>query len=753
MACCGTNATVAKSVGPQSKDHLFEYEGGGPWFSCLPDGEMPPRVAKDGAAGPGVKPATIMQLFKIVAETKGDKDALLVERPCPPLGPDNKAPPALPRKDWKTWTYSSYYSDVRKAAESMVSLGFQQFDSVNVWGFNAPEWFMAAASGMFAGGKCAGIYPTDTPPVAAYKIVHSGGSIVCMDDKSKLDKLVDALNADGRATRIKAFVTWAYEPQKDATVSVEGCGDVMVLSWNGLIDLALATSLTTVVNTRVEDTKPGHCAALIYTSGTTGDPKAVMISHDNLVYNANTVMASVGTSTGFGTSRTEERLLSYLPLSHIAGKTLDFIGPITVAALMPGWVTVFFARNYDLKVGTIKDRLNIAQPTVFLGVPLVWEKMADKIRAIGAASTGLKKSLGDFCKSNMLAHAKSLNIGGDPVAPGCLAPKILKKVKEGVGLAECKFALTGAAPIRTDTLEYYGSLGIFINEFYGMSESTGTTTMSTDQAHQWGSCGWEMPGSEVKVFKVSDSNLNDKTEAELAPDFSVTDDKYQGELCYRGRHIMMGYMACPDLGSDHVEAIMKKNAETIDNDGWLHSGDKAMKSKKGMIKITGRYKELIIGAGGENIAPVPIEDMIKGLCTGVAEVMMIGDKRKYNVALITLKAVGANGEVPGSDDLDAPALRVNPNVTKISQAMKDPTFIEYVRDGIKKTNATEKVCPNSSFRVGKFTIVPQNFSEEGGELTPTKKLKRAFVENKYAEMVEHLYNTDDGQAMYIEWKQ
>merc|ERR1719215_911915 len=122
----------------------------------------------------------------------------------------------------------------------------------------------------------------------------------------------------------------------------------------------------------------------------------------------------------------------------------------------------------------------------------------------------------------------------------------------------------------------------------------------------------------------------------------------------------MGYLANPDMGDGHVEEIQRKTAETIDAEGWLHSGDKGMITKQGMVKITGRYKELIIGEGGENIAPVPIEDEVKRACDGIAEVMMIGDKRKYNVAVVTLKAVGANGEQPGTDQLDAGAKRVNP---------------------------------------------------------------------------------------------
>merc|ERR1712093_10760 len=158
---------------------------------------------------------------------------------------------------------------------------------------------------------------------------------------------------------------------------------------------------------------------------------------------------------------------------------------------------------------------------------------------------------------------------------------------------------------------------------------------------------------------------------------------------------MMGYLACPDLGPAHVAEIEKKTAETIDKEGWLHSGDKGLVSKAGMVKITGRYKELIIGEGGENIAPVPIEDHVKKECDGIAEIMMVGDKRKYNVALITLKAVGANGEVPGTDVLDAGAARLNPKITTIGEAMKDKVWIDAITAAVTSANNNGKVCANA----------------------------------------------------------
>jgi len=395
--------------------------------------------------------------------------------------------------------------------------------------------------------------------------------------------------------------------------------------------------------------------------------------------------------------------------------------------------------------------LQVARPTVFLGVPLVWEKIADKIRAIGAANTGVKKALGDWAKGVCLDHTKATQLGMPPAtAMGRgVAKSIMGKVKDNLGLDKCKYGLTGAAPIRVDTLEYFGSLDLGINEVYGMSECTGCTTINIPAAVQWGSCGFELPGTEVKVFIVDDANINKKTECPRSPSMDCTEEQYQGELCYRGRHIMMGYMAQPDMGEDHVKEIEDKTAQTIDEDGWLHSGDKGMITEAGMCKITGRYKELIIGEGGENIAPIPIEDHVKKMCDGIAEIMMIGDKRKYNVAFVTLKAVGANGEVPGTDNLDAGAKRVNAEVSTISGAIKDKVWIDALTAAITSANNNGKVCSNNAAKIQKFTILPTNFSEQNNELTPTKKLKRKVVETQYAKMIDKLYATE---GTYIEFQ-
>jgi long-chain-fatty-acid--CoA ligase ACSBG len=446
----------------------------------------------------------------------------------------------------------------------------------------------------------------------------------------------------------------------------------------------------------------------------------------------------------------QERMLSYLPLSHVAGMMLDIVCPVYLTARSEAaHLTTFFARVYDLKAGSLKDRLQVATPTLFLGVPLVWEKIADRIRALGAETTGLKKKIATWAKSCGLEHAQNCQLGGTGTKPfgyGLADALVLSKIKANLGLQHLKFGMTGAAPIRADTLEYFGQLGIEINEVYGMSESCGLASVSSHQAHLWGSCGYALPGVELKAFTVNPDDLNVKEECAKAADLQ-SGDAFQGELCWRSRGNMMGYMAQPDLGEDHVAEIQAKTAEAIDKDGFLHSGDKGMILETGMCKITGRYKEIIIGEGGENIAPVPIEDHVKKTCDGIAEIMMVGDKRKYNVALVTLKAVGANGEVPGSDDLDAGAKRVNAAVQTISGAIEDPVWIEAVQAAITSVN-TSHHCTNQAFKIQKFMILPSNFSELGNELTPTKKLKRAVVAAKYAKAIDALYESSGSYVKY-----
>jgi len=490
---------------------------------------------------------------------------------------------------------------------------------------------------------------------------------------------------------------------------------------------------------RLQAQRPGHCVGIIYTSGTTGNPKAVMIHHDAVV--AQGAVGSqdfMGIVEGFPAGG--GRILSYLPLSHIAGGLMDLLLPVYFCGVQKKASTVYFARAYDLKEMTLAARIAFVRPTAFLAVPRVFEKIQARMMGVSATITGIKKKIATWAKGKGLEKARNDQLGGSGATPflhGLADKLILSKARDALGLDQCKVFLTGAAPISTDTLEYFGQLGMQIQNCYGMSESSGITTMTSPSRNKFGTVGHGLTGLETKIFKEGPNGENVEV-PRCKPGKNAPEDQ-QGEICYRGRHIMMGYMANPDFGDEHVKELEEKTSGAIDKDGWLHSGDKGCIDTDGMLRITGRYKELIIGAGGENIAPVPVEESIKLLCPALSNVMMVGDNRKYNVALVTLQADGSTGEFPGGDNLAGVALDVNPSVKTISAAMNDPVWRKYIQDGIDKTNANPNVCQNNAWKIQRFAILPRDFSIQTGEFTATLKLRRSVADEMWKEVVDSMY--------------
>jgi long-chain-fatty-acid--CoA ligase ACSBG len=688
------------------------------------------------------------QIFQDAVAKKGDELHMLVERPVP-MADGRKAPPALEYpQEWTKWTYKQSYDDSVAIGKAFLKLGAVQHDTINIFGFNCPEWHISCLGAMCGGFKAAGIYPTDTTEQVGFKSQHSHASIAVVEDTGKnLKKFTSNLDM---LKHLKAIICWDQDYKDDLPPFERTDGSkVPVISFRKAIGLGMEVS-DAEWKAHLDKVSPAHCCALIYTSGTTGNPKAVMITHDNLVFEGTSVMeAQRGVLCS---EKKAERILSYLPLTHVAGMLVDIVVPVVASAFTVSWFEVGFARPYDLKIGSLKDRLCAVRPTFFLGVPRVWEKVSEGLKAMGAKTKGTKKKIVTWAKAKSLEYQMNCQMGGTGIKPSGLgtAGILTGKIKGALGLDEMKFGATGAAPITTDTLEYFGALNIQINELYGMSECCGTTTWSSDMSHIWGSCGYALPGTEVKAWICDPDDFNKKVEAPKAKDINNATEAEQGELCYRGRHIMMGYMANPALGEEHVAMIQKKNIEAIDDDGWLHSGDKGCIGENGMLKITGRYKELIIGAGGENISPVPIEDTMKSEGTALSNVMMVGDKRKFNIVLVTLKAQGATGEAAGNDNLDGDARKVDPAVTTISGAMKSEVWAKYITDVIVRTN---KTVPNNPSKIQRFTILPHDFSVDTGELTATLKLKRSVVEKKHTPMIDKVYAVNDMKATYVQYEE
>eukprot|EP00941_MAST-03F_sp_MAST-3F-sp1_P005416 g5416.t1 len=752
MGCCWSKPDKVVDPPIATALNVSRYDGREKsYYSSNIASESIIRFAKEGTASKEeCPPMTIPEMFNLAVQRFPKKTALGVESPVPWCDKQKRtfAPP-MPLADWKTWSYEAYYEESLAVAKGMIALGLQRFDAVSIYGFNSPQWFMGEMGAILAGGVAAGIYPTDTAEQIKFKARHSGTSIAVVESEKHLETFRSIAEY---LPKLKAVIVWAPK-SNDSNLNEIRVGrrrTVEVLKWDELTALGREQSDRTVEN-RIASQSPGHVCALIYTSGTTGDPKAVMITHDNIVFEVRNAMNLMPPTK----ENEQERILSYLPLSHVAGMLVDVFTNIASAAFRPGYVTIYFARPYDLKLGSIGDRLKTVKPTFFLGVPRVWEKIAEKLKKVGSKSKGLKKLLVTWAKSKGKAHQDQMQLiprgsGAYPCMYGLADTLILSKIKQALGLEHCKFGFTGAAPITKDTLSFFGALGIQINEVYGMSECTGATTWSTDNTHVWGSCGFAMEGTEVKIFKVdpSDPTGTCKAECPRAMDMFNATEEEQGEICFRGRHIMAGYMANRELGRDHVKQIEKKNRSAIDEEGWLHSGDKGCMSVEGMVKITGRYKELIIGAGGENIAPVPIEDNIKALHPGISNVMMVGDKRKFNIALLTLKAKGATGEFPGSDELDGPALDIVKGVNTISSAISEPKWIKTIQDAIEKTN-NSKACPSNASKIRKFGILPTDFSVTTNELGPTLKLKRSVACKKYKEYIDEFYKPENVKKDYI----
>mmetsp|Transcript_36903 Transcript_36903/g.68090 ORF Transcript_36903/g.68090 Transcript_36903/m.68090 type:complete len:730 (-) Transcript_36903:127-2316(-) len=707
----------------------------GEQFGIFPDYDHPIRYGKSGCLSEEVEPATTFTQWLGKAAANFPDVIALAAEPNPPPPESPGVAPSLPWESWKKWTWADYNRDARNLAKAFMAMGVEQFGGVAIFGFNAPEWMITAFGAMLCGAKYVGIYLTDTPDQVSYKVAHSGSAVAVVDGMAEFESVASKIED---MPGLKGVVVWGIQAPVPELTRKDGT-KIRVCSFADALKIGEAGS-EQELEARLAAQKPGHAIGIIYTSGTTGNPKAVMIQHDAI--NAQGIMTArpeTGMLAGFEGG--QSRILSYLPLSHIAGGLLDILIPVFYAGKMKMGGTTYFARSYDLKEMTLAARIQFVRPTVFLAVPRVFEKMQARMMAVAATITGVKKSIATWAKGKGLEYARNQQLGGSGAKPflHSIADKlILSKARDALGLDQCKVFITGAAPISKEVLEYFGQLGMMIQNVYGMSESSGMTTLCTPPKNLFGTVGSALSGIEVACFKEGPNGENIEVPP-CAPDATVVPEAQQGELCFRGRHIMSGYMANPAFGTEHVEEITKKNASAIDKDGWLHSGDKGCMDSNGMFRITGRYKELIIGAGGENIAPVPVEENLKFVCPALANVMMVGDNRKYNVALISLQAEGATGEFPGGDDLAGVALQVSPGVTKVSQAMTDPTWLAYIQKGLDETNNNPNICQNNAWKIQKFKIVPRDFSIQTGELTATLKLKRSVAEEMWKDLIDSMY--------------
>lgn len=586
---------------------------------------------------------------------------------------------------WQYTTYTQYYEQARTVAKAFIKLGLKPFHGVCILGFNSPEWFLADLGAIFAGGFAAGIYTTNSPEMCEHCAKNCEAQIWVVENAKQLEKV---MKIKANLPETCAIIQYSGKP------TTEG-----VMSWEELMSLGQEQP-EDELEERLKGIAVNQCCTLIYTSGTTGPPKGVMMSHHNLVVAAHNVCVQIEAEPG------NEALISYLPLSHVAAQLADIYVCVYSGA------TLYFAQPDALK-GSLINSLKEVRPTRFLGVPRVWEKVHEKMVEVGKKTTGIKVPISQWAKgvgrkNNARREKGNFN---KPFGYSVASALVFKKVRLALGLDRCKLFLSAAAPIAPEIVKFFHALNIPLTEIYGMSESTGAHTVGLSHAFKYGSAGKTIDAYKTRIHEP-DADGN-------------------GEICMDGQNVMMGYLRTED-----------KTKDTIDESGWLHTGDVGKIDADGFLFITGRIKEIIITAGGENVAPVPIEDTLKENLPIISNCMLIGDKKKFLSILITLKV---NVDPSTGEPLNTLTKSVvewcrsiGSSSTTVDDIINGPDVdvMCAIQDAIDKTN---KVAPSNAQRVQKWSILPLDFSIPTGELGPTMKLKRIVVTKKYTQTIEKLY--------------
>ncbi|XP_033490951.2 long-chain-fatty-acid--CoA ligase ACSBG1 isoform X2 [Epinephelus lanceolatus] len=539
-------------------------------------------------------------------------------------------------------------------------------------------------------GTMTGIYATNSPEACQYVASDAKANIIVVENQKQLDKI---LQIRDRLPHLKAIVQYSGQPLQ--TVS-------NLYSWEEFMELGLDVSekeLDDIIGSQ----RANQCCVLIYTSGTTGKPKGVMLSHDNITWTAN-YASKAGDVQPADTK--QESLVSYLPLSHIAAQIYDLWKGIQWGEL------VYFAQPDALK-GSLITTLREVCPTSHMGVPRVWEKIMEKIKQAISECGYVKKKLVTWAMSVSLdANQKCTQKDDEKPFLFTLADSlVLQRLRAELGLSCCEKFFSGAAPIGTETVQFFLGLNIRLYEAYGMSESTGPHFMSSPKAYKLPSCGKVVPGCRYKMSNVDSEGI--------------------GEICFWGRNIFMGFLNMED-----------KTREALDEDGWLHSGDLGRIDEEGFLFITGRIKELIITAGGENVPPVPIEEAVKKEVPIISNAMLIGDKRKFLSMLLTLKCCSDKETTEPTEELSSEAVefcrQLGSQATKVSDITegKDKDVHQAIQEGINRVNAA---ATSNAQRIQKWTILEKDFTVSGGELGPTMKLRRPVVLEMYHKVIESLY--------------
>jgi long-chain acyl-CoA synthetase len=555
-------------------------------------------------------------------------------------------------------TWRQYAEQVRDLAAGLAAHGIERGDTVAIMLANRPEGHVVDTAALHLGATPFSVYNTSSPDQLEYVLDNAATGLV-VTERAFADRVL-AARANLPALRYVFVVDGA----------VPGTADLEELSASGDPGFDFVAAWRTV--------EPHDIATLIYTSGTTGPPKGVELTHENLLWTGATWLDVTGLSH-------DGRLMSYLPMAHLADRVCAHY-----LAMLSG-ATITCVADPKAAVPAIAG----ARPTLWLGVPRVWEKLKAALEANFAAHAepdtraAIARAVRDGVKRVRLEEA------GEPVPEELRAATdradaaIFAGVREQLGFDVAEFLLSGAAPLPMDVLEFFAAIGLRINEGYGLTECSAVATINCQGAGRLGTVGRPLPGVEAVLER-------------------------DGELLIRGPLNMRGYRNDPE-----------RTAEALDAEGWLHTGDIAEVDGDGFVKIVDRKKEIIINAAGKNMSPANIEAKVKGGSPLIGFAVTIGDARSYNTGLIVLEpdAVRAFAADHGLGD------------ASLEELAADERVRAEVAAGVERANAQLSRVE----QLKKHAIVPGEWLPGGDELTPTMKLKRKPIVAKYADLIETMY--------------
>ncbi|HET8578271.1 MAG TPA: AMP-binding protein [Methylomirabilota bacterium] len=576
---------------------------------------------------------------------------------------------AIRYKDFGIWhrvTWRQYGDEVQKVAAALLAFGLRPQENVAVLGENRPEWLYCHLGIQTAGGATVGIYPTSAPEQIKYLLNHSEARLLFLENEEQLDKVLSVIGE----TRVERVVVW------DAK-GLWGFADERVTYFEDFLKLGrtFAEAHAGAVEARRESIEPDDTAMIIYTSGTTGPPKGAMLAHASILW-------GIEAAGMVNYVDENDEVVSYLPFAHIYENLISVFG-----AVRNGYVV-----NFVESLDTLFQNLREVSPTYFGSVPRIWEKLASTVELRMNDSTWFKRTCYRLAVGIGRRYARvKYTPGGSPrwlrVAYLLAYWAVLQPLRRRLGFDRIRIAVCGAAPASPELFEYYHALGIPLIEGYGQTESTGVISINPVAAPRVGTVGAPLPGIEVQL----------------------TDD---GEILTRGPHVFKGYFKDPEL-----------TAQTIDRDGWLHTGDVGA-WEDGYLKILDRKKDIIINSYGKNITPAYIENKLK-FSPYIQDAVVIGERRKYLTALILID----------EDNVTKFAQDHRIPFTTFQDLTQNPEVIRLIEGEVDKVNKTLSQVET----IKKFALLPRRFYEEEGDVTPTKKVKRRAIEQRYGDLIKSLY--------------